>query len=504
MDNNNGILDKRVSTGIEGLDAILGGGFPANRVFLLEGNPGAGKTTLAMQFLLEGARCGETSLFITLSETKSELEMVARSHGWSLDGIHIFDLAIPENDILPDTQYTLYHPSEVELGETTKAIFEQVERLKPTRIVLDSLAEMRLQARDPLRYRRQVLALKQYFITQQSTVLFLDDHTSESDERPLESIVHGVILLVQTTPGYGGARRHLSVLKMRGVKYHSGNHDFCIESGGIVVFPRLKPTGKRKEFDSAPLSSGVSGLDELTGGGLHPGTATLLLGPAGTGKSTIAAQFGYAAAERGQKVAFFIFDEDPYTLFMRTQAVGIDLEKHVQSGHCTVKKVDPAELTVGEFSTLVRRAVEDDGANIVIIDSMNGYFQAMPEERFLIANMHELLSYLGQQGALTMLVLAQHGIVGTSMPAPIDLTYLSDTVLLFRYFEALGEVKQAISVVKKRTGGHERAIREYRITTEGIQVGEPLREFQGVLTGVPRYVGGAGPLLTGANGNTDQ
>ena len=493
----------RASTGIEGLDVILGGGLPKNRIYLLEGSPGVGKTTLAMQFLMAGASQGETGLYITLSETRSELLAVARSHGWSLDGIHIYDLALPDEDFLPDAQYTLYHPSEVELGETTKAIFDQVERLKPARVVLDSLSEMRLQARDPLRYRRQILTIKQYFLGKQSTVILLDDHTSVDSDRVLQSIVHGVITLHQTSPGYGSTRRQLNVIKVRGVKYLSGFHDFCIETGGVTVYPRLVAIDHHVNFTPELLPSGVEGLDGLTVGGIHSGTATLIMGPAGCGKSTLAAQYAYSAAERGQNVAFFVFDESPNTLLLRTRSVGIDLEKHMQEGRCVIRQVDPAEMTAGEFSFLARQAVEKDGAKVVIIDSVNGYFQAMPEEGFLVAHMHELLSYLGQQGVWTLLVLAQQGIVGTAMTAPVDLTYLADTVLLLRFFEMRGEVRQAVSVVKKRSGSHERTIREFRISSVGIEVGEPLSAFQGVLTGVPQYIGLMDPLLANGDGKRE-
>jgi circadian clock protein KaiC len=491
--------ENRISTGIEGLDYILGGGLPRNRLYLVEGNPGSGKTTLALQFLLEGVRHGEKGLYITLSETKVELLAVGRSHGWSLDDIDIYDLVLPEEGIQPDSQYTLFHPSEVELGETTKSIFDEVERLHPVRIVLDSLSEMRMQAHDPLRYRRQILSLKQFFIGKQSTVLLLDDHTAESSDRLLESIVHGVIMLKQNSPGYGASRRNLFILKMRGVKYQSGYHDFNIETGGVVIFPRLIASGLHADFSREAISSNVAGLDALLGGGLHPGTATLVMGPAGAGKSTLAAQFTFAAAERGQNVAFFVFDESSSTLLRRTSETGIDLEKHIAAGRCAIKQVDPAELSAGEFSYFVRQAVERDKASVVVIDSMNGYFQAMPEERFLIAHMHELLTYLGQQGVLTLLVLAQHGIVGSHMAVPVDLSYLADTVLMLRYFEMSGEVRQAISVIKKRTGGHERSIREFRITPQGIKVGEPLKGFQGVLTGVPNLLGDLGELRASAN-----
>ena len=503
MDMNDKTTDSRISTGVEGLDVILGGGLPRNHIYLLEGNPGTGKTTIALQFLLEGRRLGETGLYITLSETKAELVEVARTHGWTLDGIHIYDLAVPEESALPDDQYTLFHPAEVELGETTKAIFAEVERLQPARAILDSLSEMRLQAREPLRYRRQILALKQFFIGKQSTVFLLDDHTAEASDRLLESIVHGVFMLDQNSPGYGAVRRNLFVSKLRGVKYRSGYHNLNIETGGVVLHPRVVAGDHRTDTGFEPVSSNVAALDALIGGGLDAGTATLILGPAGSGKSTLAAQFAFAAAERGDNVAFFAFDESANTLLKRTLAIGIDLQKHLAAGRCTIKQVDPAELSAGEFSFMVRQAVEESKAAVVVIDSINGYFQAMPEEHFLTAHIHELLSYLGNQGVLTLMVLAQHGIVGSNMLVPVDLSYLADTVLMLRYFEAGGEVRQALSVVKKRTGHHERSIREFRITSQGIEVGEPLKQFQGVLTGVPEYVGKPGPLFANDDERTE-
>ncbi|HKY06210.1 MAG TPA: ATPase domain-containing protein, partial [Blastocatellia bacterium] len=361
------------STGIPGLDKILRGGLPRDRIYLLEGNPGTGKTTLALQFLLEGARRGEKGLYVTLSETKTELSAVARSHGWSLDGITVYDLALPEETSLDEAQYTLYHPSEVELGETTKAVFAVVERVKPQRVVFDSLSEMRLLARDPLRYRRQILSLKQFFIGRQSTVLLLDDHTSQESDRQLESLAHGVLTLDHKAPGYGGPRRSLSVLKLRGVPYIGGNHDLNIETGGVVIFPRLVAADHLTTFSRETLSSGVENLDRLCGGGLDTGTATLILGPAGTGKSSIAAQFVTAAAERGQKAAFFAFDEGVATLLDRAAGTGIGLIKHVKSGRVSIRQIDPAELSPGQFSDLICKAVEDNGAKVVVIDSLNGY-----------------------------------------------------------------------------------------------------------------------------------
>jgi len=485
----------RVSTGVEGLDSILGGGLPSNRMYLLEGQTGTGKTTLALQFLLEGARQGERGLYITLSETKDELLAVAQSHGWSLADIDIYDLAVPERDVLPESQYTLYHPSEVELGETTKAIFDQFELVRPTRVVLDSMSEIRLQAREALRYRRQIMALKQFFVGKQSTVLLLDDQTSESSTGLLEGMVHGVIVLQQLAHGYGPARRNLHILKLREVKYRSGFHDINIETGGLVVYPRLSDAEPRAPFDGQPLTSTVPELDALIGGGLDVGTATLIMGPAGSGKSTLAAQFAMAAGKDGRTVAFFIFDESPKTLLTRTTSIGIDLDSLVKAGKVIIRQVDPGECSAGEFSYAVREVVEKNNASVVVIDSVNAYFESMPEERFLTPHVHELLSYLGHQGVSSLLILAQYGIVGTSMPVPVDLSYLADTVLLLRFFESSGDVRQALSVVKKRTGDHERTIREFRITAQGIKVGLPLRRFQGVLTGVPQYVGDATPLL---------
>jgi circadian clock protein KaiC len=490
------------TTGVAGLDKILRGGFPNNRLYLIEGNPGTGKTTLALQFLLEGVRRGEKTLYITLSETKEELFAIARSHGWSLNGISIYDLAVP-NELLPEEgQYTLYHPSEVELGETTKAIFEEIERVQPTRVVFDSLSEMRLLARDSLRYRRQILAFKQFFIGRHSTVLLLDDHTSRESDRQLESLAHGVLLLESKIPDYGGTRRHLQVVKLRGVNYVGGKHDFKIEKGGVVLFPRLVASDHYTSFVRETLSSGITNLDTLTGGGLNTGTTTLLLGPAGTGKSSIAAQYVMAAAKRGQNSAVFAFDENVSILLDRSAGLGIDLAEQVEAGHCLIRQIDPAAMSPGEFSNIVCQSIEEFGAKVVVIDSLNGYNQAMPEDNFLTAHMHEMLGYLNQQGILTIIIVAQHGLLGSNMMPPVDLSYLADTVILLRYFENRGRVHKAISVIKKRTGYHEEAIRELRLTGNGLQVGQELTGFQGVLTGVPQYLGKSSELLDGANGKT--
>ena len=488
------------ATGIAGLDQILNGGLPSHHLYLIEGSPGTGKTTFALQFLLEGARQGEKGLYVTLSETSEELKAVAASHGWSLDDISIHDLAIPEDSIAED-QYTLFHPSEVELGLTTKTILEEVERIQPQRVVFDSLSEMRLLARDPLRYRRQILSLKQFFIGRKSTVLLLDDRTSEESERQIESLAHGVLLLEQISPGYGGSRRQLTVRKLRGVSYSSGFHNFKIVKGGIDLFPRLVASSHHTPFERQNLSSGIKNLDLLTGGGLANGTTTLIIGPAGTSKSTIAVQYAVAAAERGGKAALFLFDETTSILLDRMQGLGINLAEYQDSGQCAIHQIDPAELTPGEFSDLICKEVEGNGVKVVVIDSLNGYNHAMPEEKFLTAHLHEMLGYLNQQGVITILILAQQGLIGSNMTQPVDLSYLADTVILLRYFENSGNVLKAISVMKKRIGFHENVIRQLRLTENGIEVGDVLDQFQGVLTGVPRYIGSEESLM---DSNDDQ
>ena len=481
----------RLATGSEGLDQVLNGGFPANRLYLVEGDPGTGKTTLALQFLIEGARGGEAVLYVTLSETKEELTSVAASHGWTLEGINIHELVPPEDALRSEEQYTIFHPSEVELGDTTKAIIEEVERIEPRRVVFDSLSEMRLLARDPLRYRRQILALKQYFAGRQCTVLLLDDRTSTDADLQVQSIAHGVVALEQLALDYGAERRRLRVTKLRGSRFRGGFHDFTIKTGGVEVYPRLVAADHRQESRGESVSSGVAELDSLLGGGLDRGTSTLVMGPAGSGKSSLAAQLVAASAGRGERAATFIFDEGVSTYLKRADGLCCGLRAEVDAGRVTVQQVDPAELSPGEFASRVCAAVERDGAGLVVIDSLNGYLQAMPDERFLTSQMHELLTYLNQRGVVTLLVMAQHGFMGVAMNSPVDVSYLADTVVLLRYFEAAGAIRRAVSVVKKRTGSHEDTIREFRLSPGGIVVGKPLSEFHGVLTGVPSYVGGA-------------
>ena len=485
----------KVTTSIDGLDHILNGGLPENHLYLIQGDPGTGKTTLALQFLLAGVREGETVLYVTLSETKKELHKVARSHGWSLDGVNIYELIPGEESLKPDEQYTMFHPSEVELGDTTRAVLEEVERLKPRRVIFDSLSEMRLLARDPLRYRRQILALKQFFAERQCTILMLDDRTTTDTDLQLQSIAHGVITMEHLAQEYGAERRRLRVIKMRGLEFRGGYHDFRIRRGGIVIYPRLVAAEHREDFKREMISSDVPGLDALLGGGLDRGTSALFIGPAGSGKSSLASRFAAAAGNRSEHIAIFIFDEGIDTYIARSEGLGMDIRSYMRDGLITIQQIDPAELSPGEFAARVISSVERDGARIVIIDSLNGYLHAMPEEKFLTSQMHELLTYLNQQGTVTMLVVAQHGLMGAAMASPVDVSYLADTVVLLRYFEAAGAVRKAISVVKKRIGAHEETVRELRLSSEGIEIGKPLEEFQGVLTGVPTYTGARGELL---------
>lgn len=493
-----------LTTGVPGLDDILRGGFPPNCTYLVNGTPGAGKTTLALQYLLEGARRGESSLYITLSETRREVEEVARSHGWDLAGITIYELVPTEINLSNDSQLTVFNPSEFELGETTEAMIAEIKRVNPKRVVLDSLSELRLVAQNSLRYRRQILALKQFFAGRDCTVLMLDDCSGSSADDQLESISHGVVTLEQLANQYGAERRRLRVIKLRGVSFRGGYHDFVIRRGGLDVFPRLIAAEHHAEFPDIDLPSGIETLDLLLGGGIPAGTSTLLLGPAGTGKSTISSQFAVAAAQRGDRTAMYVFDENISTFRARSRKLGIAVEAHLNSPLFSVQQIDPAELSTGEFCAIVRRAVDGtDGlgppAKVIVIDSLNGYLNAMPEERYLNAQLHELLAYLGQQGVATILTVTQSGMMGAAMTSPVDTTYLADNVILFRFFESRGEVRRAISVVKKRSGRHELTIRELRVTEKGIEIGAPLNHFQGILTGVPKFVGDHDDLLKKAD-----
>jgi circadian clock protein KaiC len=479
---------RRVSTGIAELDNILGGGLTADRAYLLEGTPGSGKTTIALQFLLEGARVGERGLYITLSETVSELREVAESHNWSLDDIELFEL-VSEDGLDPESEQSILEPSEVELGETLKGVRECVDRIRPSRVVFDSLSEMRLLAQDPLRYRRQVLALKQFFSSRECTVLLLDDKTSSMADLQLHSICHGVITLQQLTRDYGAEGRHLRVVKMRGQKFQGGVHDFAIDTGRVSVFPRLVASAHREAVAHEQVSTGVPPLDAILGGGLTRGTSTLLLGPSGIGKTTTAVQCMHTALTRGERATYYLFDEGSSTLLLRSRSLGMDLTPFVESGQCRVVQIDPADLSTGEFASLVVDAVTRERSSFIALDSLNAYLQAMPGQSYLLLHMHELLTFLGHRGVITMVVVGQHGAIG-NVRADIDLSYLSDTTLLYGYFEAKGAVKSSITALKSRVAENERTIREFRLSgSEGLQIGEPLATFEGVLTGLPVYTG---------------
>lgn len=477
-----------LSTGVTGLDEILRGGLTPERLYLVEGMPGAGKTTLALQFLMEGVRNQEPVLYITLSETENELHAVAASHGWSLDGIHVHEVITSEDLLDPAQQHTMFHPSEVELGDTTRNISATVEAIKPRRVVIDSLSELRLLAGNPLRYRRQILAYKQFFSRRACTVLMLDDRPDVHDMQ-IRSIAHGVIGLDQTESDFGIGRRRLRVIKYRGVASLDGYHDYKIRRGGVVVFPRLVAARTRVLGKRPQISTGIPALDTQLGGGIEVGTSTMIGGPPGTGKSTLAAQCLTACLDRGDNAAMFIFEESTNVLLNRCEGIGMDLQSSLDAGKVTIEQIDPAEMTPGEFSAQVCTAVDQNAAKLIVIDSLNGYLNAMPNDRFLTLHLHELLTYLGQREVTTILVGVHQGILGGNMSSAIDASYLADNVVLLRHFEYNGEIHQAISVFKKRGSVHERSIREYSISCEGIHVGQVLQQFHGVLTGVPTFVG---------------
>jgi len=475
--------------GAPGIDDILGGGLPDGHFYLLEGEPGTGKTTLALQFVIEGLRRGERVLYVTLSESRRDLMLVAAAHHFNVEGLNTLELLPSEQDLGPEGQYTVFHPAEVELSDRIQAILAEVNRLKPVRLVIDALSELRMMARDMLRYRRQILSLKESLANGNCTVLLLDDRTNWEQELELHSIVHGVISLTKVPRDYGKMRRRIEVTKLRGCAFREGYHDYIIRTGGMEVFPRLIAAEYRAQRRTNVAHSGIPELDALAGGGLDRGTSTLLVGPAGSGKTTIALRWACTAAEEGEKAAAFIFEETVSSLLHRTNGLGMDLPKYVASGRMTLEQVDPAEMSPGEFVASVRRAVEDDGVGTIIIDSLNGFLQSMPGEQFLALHLHELLAYLNNRGVLTLMIVAQAGMIGSNMQTPVDVSYLADNIFVLRYFEAHGAVRQAISMIKKRTGGHERTIRELTLGHGQIRLGEPLKDFQGVLSGVPILVG---------------
>jgi circadian clock protein KaiC len=485
----------RISSGVSGLDDILGGGLTSERLYLVEGTPGTGKTTLALQFLREGERTGEPGLYVTLSETAEELRAVASAHGWDISGINLYEL-VNEDGLDPESEQSILHPSEVELGETVQNIISRVKELKPKRVVFDSLSELRLLAQSPLRYRRQILALKHFFSICKCTVLLLDDRTSDPGDLHLHSIAHGVITLELRAYDFGPERRRLQVVKMRGLKFRGGYHDFKLETGGLKVYPRLVAAEHHRTFTGELVSTGIAEFDQLIGGGLVPGSNMLLVGPSGVGKTTTAIRCMLATLERGERAAYFLFDEGLGTLTTRCAALGMDIKPYLDSGLLSLQQVDPAEMSPGEFTSRVRQAVETQGSRFICIDSLNAYLQAMPGEKFLLLQMHELLNYLNQLGVITFMILGQHGFIG-DMRSDIDLSYLSDAILLFRFFETKGRILTAVSATKSRTQAHERAVREFKLSEKGLQVGQALQDFEGVMAGVPTYHGET-PMLGSA------
>jgi circadian clock protein KaiC len=481
-------VTRQCETGVPGLDDVLYGGLPRDRLYLVDGNPGVGKTTLALQFLLEGVKQGEQCLYVTLSETKVELDAVAESHGWTLEGMSIIELSQIEQTLTSKSQNSLFQPAEVELNNLSSLLLERIEQQQPARVVLDSLSEMRLLAQNPLRYRRQILTFKQRFSHLRCTVLLLDDRSAIGPDVQVQSIVHGMLSLFVRPLKFGINRRYLTVTKLRGARFIEGNHDYVINRGGLTLFPRLVAAEYPTDFEEDTLSSGNPELDALVGGGLDAGTSNLLMGPAGSGKSTVASLFVHAAAARGEKVIYFAFDETLHTLFKRAHAMGLDFKAHIAAGLLTVQQIDPAEIAPGELANKIVECVEKHQTRMIVLDSLNGYVNAMPQEDYINLHLHELLSFLNQRGVVTIMTLAQQGLIGT-MGVPVDVSYLADTVILTRYFEARGSVRKAISIIKKRSGAHESTIRELQMTPSGIRIGQALSDFEGVLTGVPTFVG---------------
>jgi circadian clock protein KaiC len=492
------LTTERDATGIAGLDDILLGGLPHGHLYLLEGEPGTGKTTVAMDFLRAGVAKGEKALYVTLSETEDELRLVADSHNWDVAGIEFIELQRDVAGYATDDQYTVFEPTEVELGDTVSQIYDAVNRIKPLRIVLDSLSELRLLSRDSLRFRREVLSFKRFFADRDVTVLMIDDRTMDLHEGLLQSLAHGVIRLERMTTEYGAERRRLTVSKLRGSRFREGYHDYRVNTGGVEVYPRLVASEHRNAVLPGELLSGIDNLDHLLGGGLDRGTSTMLLGPSGAGKSTISAMYAAAATAKGERVEIYLYDENLGTYLARDRGLGLGLAEHIESGMITIRQIDPAEVSPGEFAAFLRKGVEERGTRYIVIDSLNGLIQAMPGEQTLMIQVHELLSYLNQSSVTTMITLAQHGMMGNGLASAADLSYVADTLIVLRFFEAFGEVRKAISVVKKRTGDHERTLRELHIAAGGLKVGEPLRQFQGIFTGVPQTFDGEGSLFDGS------
>jgi circadian clock protein KaiC len=477
-------LPRRIETGVSGLDDILSGGFPVGQMYLIEGDPGTGKTTLAMQFILAGVDRGGKSLYITLSESRDELESSARSHGWNPKDLPIAEFVPAEASLHPEEQYTIFRPSEIELSETIQKLTKLIDGSKPDRVVIDSLSELRLLAADPMRYRRQLLALKHFFAGRDCTVLLLDDRTAEGSDTQLQSIAHGVLRLEKMHRSYGVTRRQIEVVKLRGSSFREGFHDYNILRGGLRVYPRLVAQEHLDPFAGDRISSNLPSLDQMFGGGINRGSSTLLIGPSGCGKSTLSMVYAVAAAQRGDRAIVYVFDEVLRTAQDRLESIGMPVRAEIARGTLRMVQVDPATLSPGEFATQILRDVETNDTRVVVIDSLNGYLTSMPGEKDLNVHLHELISYLNQKGVATFLIYTQHGLIG-AMQTEVDISYLSDTVVLLRYFEAAGSLRKLVAVVKQRLGHHEDTLRELKITTAGVQIGEPLTSFRGVMTGVP-------------------
>ena len=484
----------RITSGIPGLDEILNGGVPRKTLLLIEGRPGSGKTTIALQFLLQGVREGETCLLITNAESAQQLDWIAATHGWKLDGIHVSEWRESADSAGEDAEdYTLFAEAEVEVGETLQYLYAEIERVQPTLLVIDTISALRVLAPTPAFYRRQLRRIREFLSTRSCTTLILDDaSTGEKDARS-QTLADGIIELNQVDFTYGMDRRRLRVRKLRGSTYVTGAHDFSITTGGIVLYPRLVARTHAKGGALEPLSSTIAELDRLSGGGLPRGTSTLMIGPAGTGKSTLSTIYALAAAGRGEKCCILLLDERIETHVARSQGLGLEIEAAMEAGSIRIQELNAAELSPGEIAHLLVRQVEEDDVGLVVIDTLNGYLHSAMEEPTVLLHLRELVAYLGRRNIVTLLTLTQHGIFGPAMLTPMDVSFLADNVFLLRYFEESGGIRQALSMVKKRTGQHERTIREFVLAPGSISVGPPLREFSGILTGTPYYRGSSLP-----------